>query len=137
MYCQYGSAKTASAPGAKPGFPSRGTVLDKLEEAIRRQAPPPDYLTFSGNGEPTLHPQFPEIAAEVRRLRDRMCPAARLAILSNSTLVHRGEIRQAIAALDDPIMKLDAGDAITLERINRPAAGVAWSVGIDPCGRLD
>ncbi len=136
VYCQYGSAKAVSTPGAKTGFPSVETVLDKLEEAIRRQASPPDYLTFSGNGEPTLHPQFPEIAAEVRRLRDRMCPAARLAILSNSTLVHRGEIRQAIAALDDPIMKLDAGDAITLERINRPAAGVAFDKIVDGLAAL-
>lgn len=136
VYCQYGSAEAVSDPGARTGFPSLETVLDKLEEAIGRQGSPPDYLTFSGNGEPTLHPQFPEIVAEVRRLRDRMCPQARLAILSNSTLVGRAEIRRAIGALDDPIMKLDAGDAETLERINRPAAGVSFGRIVDGLAAL-
>ncbi len=124
VYCQYGSAEAVSAPGAKTAFPSVAIVLAGLEEALRRQASPPDYLTFSGNGEATLHPQFPEIVVEVCRLRDRICPHTRLAILSNSSRVHRAEIRQAIERLDDPIMKLDAGDPVTLAQINRPAAGV-------------
>jgi wyosine [tRNA(Phe)-imidazoG37] synthetase (radical SAM superfamily) len=136
VYCQYGSADTVADPGAKRGFPSLEIVLDKLEEAIGRQASPPDYLTFSGNGEPTLHPQFPEIVAEVRRLRDRTCPKARLAILSNSTQVYREEVRRAIGMLDDPIMKLDAGDAMTLQRINRPVAGVSFDRIVDGLAAL-
>ncbi|MDH4208672.1 MAG: radical SAM protein [Anaerolineae bacterium] len=136
VYCQYGSAETVTDRGAKTGFPSLETVLDKLEEAIGRQASPPDYLTFSGNGEPTLHPQFAEIVAEVRRLRDRMCPEARLAILSNSTLLHRGEVRRAVEALDDPIMKLDAGEAMTLQRINRPGPGVSFDNIMDGLAAL-
>lgn len=124
IYCQYGRAEAVITAGTDTGFPSVQTVLDKVEEAIRRQQTPPDYLTFSGNGEPTLHPQFPEIVAEILRLRDRVCPDARVALLSNSSRVHRPEIREAIAQLDDPIMKLDAGDPATLAQISRPAAGV-------------
>jgi wyosine [tRNA(Phe)-imidazoG37] synthetase (radical SAM superfamily) len=124
VYCQYGRADAVTTAGSDTGFPSVQNVLDKVEEAIKRQPTPPDYLTFSGNGEPTLHPDFPEIVAEVLRLRDRVCPGARVALLSNSSRAHRREIREAIEQLDDPIMKLDAGDPATLAQISRPATGV-------------
>jgi wyosine [tRNA(Phe)-imidazoG37] synthetase (radical SAM superfamily) len=126
VYCQYGRERAVSSTSARGGFPSVAAVLGGVERAIMRQQTPPDYLTFSGNGEPTLHPQFPEIVAEVVRLRDRLCPAARVAILSNSSTAHRPEIRKALEQLDDPIMKLDAGDPDTLSRINRPAPGVTF-----------
>ena len=124
IYCQYGSADTALAASQKAVFPTVETVLKKVEAAVREQSSPPVYLTFSGNGEPTLHPDFPQIVEEVRRLRDRTCPEARLAILSNSSHVDRPEIRAALQQLDDPIMKLDAGDPITLSQMNRPMSGI-------------
>jgi wyosine [tRNA(Phe)-imidazoG37] synthetase (radical SAM superfamily) len=126
VYCQYGKARAFSSTDMQGGFPSVSSVLQEVEGAIRRQETPPDYLTFSGNGEPTLHPEFSEIVAEVLRLRDRLCPASRVAILSNSSTVHRPEIRKALEGLDDPIMKLDAGDAETLSRVNRPAPMVTF-----------
>lgn len=125
IYCQYGSSDVGSMPEEHTGFPSLETVLHSIEKALSQQ-PLPNYLTFSGNGEPTLHPQFPQIAAEVRRLRDRMCPDVRLAILSNSSRIHRSEIREAVQQLDDPIMKLDAGDPATFAQINRPVPGVTF-----------
>jgi wyosine [tRNA(Phe)-imidazoG37] synthetase (radical SAM superfamily) len=124
VYCQYGKAGAVSLTGVQGGFPSVSTVLQEVEGAIMRQQTPPDYPTFSGNGEPTLHPEFAEIVAEVLHLRDRLCPAASVAILSNSSTAHRPEIREAIEQLDDPIMKLDAGDPDALSRINRPAPAV-------------
>jgi len=126
VYCQYGKAGAVSSTSVRGGFPSVSTVLREVEGAIMRQQTSPDYLTFSGNGEPTLHPEFPEIVVEVLRLRDRLCPAARVAILSNSSTVHRPEIRKTIEQLDDPIMKLDAGDPDTLSRMNRPAPAVTF-----------
>lgn len=125
IYCQYGSSQTASLTERETGFPSVDEVLRNVETAVGQQ-PAPDYLTFSGNGEPTLHPNFPEIVAKVRRLRDRLCPDTRLAILSNSSRVSEPEIRKAVEQMDDPIMKLDAGDPETLASINRPLAGVAF-----------
>lgn len=126
VYCQYGSADTVSAIPEQEGFPSVSTVLQKVEEAVRRQRAPLDYLTFSGNGEPTLHPDFPEIVSGLLRLRDRMCSQTRLAVLSNSSRMHRPEIRQAVERLDDPIMKLDAGDPQTLSLLSRPSAVVTF-----------
>lgn len=125
IYCQYGSTGAGSLAEGEKGFPSVETVLRKVEEAIAQQSRL-DYLTFSGNGEPTLHPHFPEIVTQVRRLRDRLCHHARLAILSNSSRITRPEIRKAIEQLDDPIMKLDAGDPATFAQISRPVSGVKF-----------
>jgi wyosine [tRNA(Phe)-imidazoG37] synthetase (radical SAM superfamily) len=124
VYCQYGSARPVSV-GSR-GFPTVETVTDRVDAALARQSSPPDYLTFSGNGEPTLHPRFREIVQEVCHLRDRVCPGTRVAILSNSSRINHAEVRRAIAALDDPIMKLDAGDPVTLAKINRPAEGISF-----------
>jgi len=134
VYCQYGSAQPVAKDAG--GFPTVEAVLQGVEEALSRQPSPPDYLTFSGNGEPTLHPHFREIAEEVCRLRDRVCPQTRVAILSNSSRVHRAEIRRAIEALDDPIMKLDAGDAMTMAQISRPAASVRFEELMDGLAAL-
>lgn len=125
IYCQYGKAKTGSSSEPGQGLPSLEEVLRKVEAAIS-QRPSPDYLTFSGNGEPTLHPDFPQIVAQVRRLRDRLCPDAKLAILSNSSRLFDPEIRKALEQLDDPIMKLDAGDPSTFAKINRPVSSVSF-----------
>jgi wyosine [tRNA(Phe)-imidazoG37] synthetase (radical SAM superfamily) len=94
-----------------------------VEEALRTRRDF-DYLTFSGNGEPTLHPHFPEIVSGVSRLRDQLRPEVKLAILSNSTTVHFSPIQEALTLFDAPIMKLDAGDPRTLAGLNRPAAEV-------------
>jgi wyosine [tRNA(Phe)-imidazoG37] synthetase (radical SAM superfamily) len=126
VYCQYGRAAPVSSAQRLAGFPSVSAVVREVEEAIERQESPPDYLTFSGNGEPTLHPDFPEIVDQVLLLRDRVCPGARVAILSNSSRVHRPEIRKAVGQLDDPIMKLDAGDPDTLSLISRPVSNVTF-----------
>jgi len=123
IYCHYGrtDATTLSAEGRR--LPDVEQVLDVVEEGLRTHAEV-EHLTFSGNGEPTLHPQFPTIVAGVRRLRDALKPEAKLALLSNSTTVHLPRIRETLALFDAPIMKLDAGDRETLLAINRPAQGV-------------
>jgi len=80
-----------------------------------------NYVTFSGNGEPTLHPHFDELVKRVVHLRDKLRPGVKTAILSNSALVGKEEVREALARLDLRIMKLDAGDPLTWRAINRPA----------------
>jgi len=124
LYCHYGRTpvKTLS-PGEKylPDLPSVAAVLQAVEEALRTRRDF-DYITFSGNGEPTLHPHFPEIVAGINRLRDQLRPEVKLAILSNSTTVHRPHVQEILRLLDASIMKLDAGDPRTLAGLNRPAA---------------
>lgn len=123
VYCHYGRTGVKTTAPEERELPAVDQVLRAVREAVRARRDL-DYLTFSGNGEPTLHPRFPEIVAGVRRIRDEEGSSARLAILSNSSTAHLPAVREALGLLDVPIMKLDAGDPRTLARVNRPAAGV-------------
>ncbi len=123
VYCHYGATREKTLAPIAAGFPSADQILAAVEQGLRRYRFV-DCLTFSGNGEPTLHPEFAALAAEVRRLRDRISPRVRLAIFSNSTTAGRPEVKDALSAFDDPIMKLDAGDPSTLSAVNRPCPGV-------------
>jgi wyosine [tRNA(Phe)-imidazoG37] synthetase (radical SAM superfamily) len=125
IYCQYGRTSVKSLFPEAERFPDFKRVVQAIEEALQVQEQF-DYLTFSGNGEPTLHPHFLEIVKCARGLLERYHPNAKLALLSNSTTVPRPEIRDAILLIDVPIMHLDAGDPYTLTRINRPAPQVKF-----------
>lgn len=104
-------------------MPSAGAVEEgltrKLQE-MRREGVVPDVLTFAGNGEPTLHPDFPEVVRRVRAVRDRECPEARMSILSNGTQVHRAEIREALMLFDNNIQKLDTVSPAYIRTVDRP-----------------
>ena len=126
VYCHYGRTTVRTLQPSGLNFPSMPQVRRAVERALRRH-PDVAYLTFSGNGEPTLHPFFSEIVAEVVDLRDALAPAVKVALFSNATTVGRPEIRAALARIDAPILKLDAGDAETLARINRPVPAVTWA----------
>ncbi|MBR1787975.1 MAG: radical SAM protein [Bacteroidaceae bacterium] len=120
LYCECGlnAERRPKAP-----LPTREEVREALEcqlEKMHREGPHPDVLTFAGNGEPTLHPHFPEIVDDTRRLRDRFCPEARISVLSNSTQVHRPEVREALLRTDNPIMKLDTVAPDYIQRLDRP-----------------
>ncbi len=120
-YCQYGW--TLADPHealARGGLPAVTEVLAAVETSLKILDAPPAFLTFSGNGEPTLHPELGEIVAGVGGLRDRLAPSARVAVLSNSSRLHDPRVREALMGLDLRIMKLDAGDEATFRRFNRP-----------------
>lgn len=94
-------------------------LRDKLQE-LRQDDIIPDVLTFAGNGEPTLHPQFPEIAGKVREVRDSLCPSAKMSILSNATQVRRPEIREALMLFDNNILKLDTVSPLYINNVDCP-----------------
>ncbi len=123
VYCHYGYTALKTLTPAGVAFPAVDAILQAIETALRRY-PHVDALTFSGNGEPTLHPHFPTIVAETRRLRDALAPGVKLALYSNATTAHLPRIQASLCDFDLPILKLDAGDPATLARANRPAAGV-------------
>ena len=77
-----------------------------------------DHLTLAGNGEPTLHPQFAEVVAELRAVRDAHAPHLPIAILSNSTTLDLPGVAAALNVLDERYMKLDAGETALLRRVN-------------------
>lgn len=120
IYCHYGRTELKALLVDEMHFPYIDQVLSAVEEALQSDLEF-DYLTFSGNGEPTLHPEFADIVREIALMRDRYRPPVRLALLSNATMVHHKHIRQALAQIDLPILKLDAGDSLTFAQINRPS----------------
>jgi wyosine [tRNA(Phe)-imidazoG37] synthetase (radical SAM superfamily) len=126
VYCHYGWTKhlTPDLSGYLDDLPTPAAVEEALERTLETLDPPPQYITFSGNGEPTLHPGFEEIVDRVRALRDRLCAGAEVAVLSNSTGLADEGVRRGLAKLDVRIMKLDAGTDEVLQRINRPAVDI-------------
>jgi wyosine [tRNA(Phe)-imidazoG37] synthetase (radical SAM superfamily) len=94
-----------------------------LEEQLQKMVAEgqlPDVLTFAGNGEPTSHPHFAEIIDDTIRLRDQYCPNAKVCVLSNSTMIHRPEVHNALMRVDDNILKLDTVDPIYINKVDRP-----------------
>ena len=82
-----------------------------------------DSITFSGDGEPTINPEFPQIIDDTLRLRDQYYPQAKVSVLSNATRVHIPEVFNALCKVDNPIMKIDAPTNELVEKINMPAPG--------------
>lgn len=120
IYCECGLNQDSKATAALPTREAVGEKLKEKLEALKKNNIIPDVLTFAGNGEPTLHPDFPDIVKEVIRVRDEYCPSAKISILSNSTRVTDDKVRAALLLLDNPIMKLDTVDASYIENVDRP-----------------
>ena len=91
----------------------------KLDE-MSTQGMLPDVITFSGNGEPTAAPCFPQAVRATVRLRDAYAPACRIAVLSNATMADRPAVREALMLVDDNILKLDTVDADYIQLLDRP-----------------
>jgi wyosine [tRNA(Phe)-imidazoG37] synthetase (radical SAM superfamily) len=123
VYCEYGLTTDLVAQVGRECVPSAAEVLDAVEASLQ-EVGKVGYITFSGHGEPTLHPDFAQIVAGVVTLRDRLQPEARVAVLSCSGVVSRPEVRAALSRVDDRIMKLDAGDEATFRAMNRPVPGL-------------
>ena len=103
--------------------PSHQLVAEKLEQQLQQMVAEgqlPDVLTFAGNGEPTSHPHFAEIIDDTIRLRNQYCPKAKVCVLSNSTMIHRPEVRDALMRVDDNILKLDTVDPAYINKVDRP-----------------
>lgn len=81
---------------------------------------PPDVITFAGNGEPTMHPDFEAIIDDTIVLRDEICPSARISVLSNATQIGRESVRRALRRVDNNILKLDSAFDDTVRLINNP-----------------
>jgi wyosine [tRNA(Phe)-imidazoG37] synthetase (radical SAM superfamily) len=107
IYCECG---LNSERRTKNPLPTADEVVETLESKLQElsaEGITPDVLTFAGNGEPTLHPAFPEIVERVKQVRDIYCPSAKMSILSNATQIRRPEIREALMHFDNNILKLD------------------------------
>lgn len=121
IYCECGFNPGSNAPSSV--LPTRHEVKERLEKKLSEMMwmnTPPDVITFAGNGEPTLHPQFPDIIDDTITLRNKFCSQARVAVLSNATGIHSPAIFNALLKIDDNILKLDSANPDTIRLIDRP-----------------
>jgi wyosine [tRNA(Phe)-imidazoG37] synthetase (radical SAM superfamily) len=121
IYCECGLNKDFRP---KTRRPTREEVASALEQRLisMRDAEGcvPDVLTFAGNGEPTVHPDFPAIIDDTIRLRDIYCPQAKVSVLSNATRAHLPEVKAALMKVDNNILKLDTVDAAYIDLVDQP-----------------
>jgi wyosine [tRNA(Phe)-imidazoG37] synthetase (radical SAM superfamily) len=104
-------------------MPTREEVAKKLEEKLQQmkaEGQLPDVLTFAGNGEPTCHPHFAEIIDDTICLRNQYCPLAKVSVLSNSTMIHRQQVHDALMRVDNNILKLDTVDPAYIKKVDHP-----------------
>ncbi|MFR3186886.1 radical SAM protein [Dysgonomonas mossii] len=120
IYCECGYNKEHRP---KEKLPSREKVREELEKYLlkmKAEGVCPDVLTFAGNGEPTAHPQFPEIIDDTLLLRDQYFPNAKVSVLSNSTFIHKPEVFAALNKIDNNILKLDTVNMEYIHKVDRP-----------------
>lgn len=122
LYCEAGYNK--QGPGTT-GLPEAFAVARELEKKLKqmqKEGIEPDVITFSGNGEPTMHPQFEEIVKSVVLLRDKYAPKAKVAVLTNATRLNDRWVVRALGMVDENILKLDSAVRETQLRLNRPSS---------------
>lgn len=119
IYCECGWNRKDD----KKEFNSREDVKNTLEAKLKEMAANnelPDTITFSGNGEPTMHPHFAEIIDDTIALRDKYAPSANVSVLSNATMLGREKVFNALLKVDRAILKLDSGFDETVRLIDNP-----------------
>ena len=121
-------------------FPEYAEIEAALEEKMAKAAADGtgvDSITFSGNGEPTMHPDFPKVIDLTLRLRDRYFPQAKVSVLSNATLIGREEVAHALMRVDNPILKIDASSDGLIQKINKPAGSYSLDAVVRNLRKFD
>lgn len=120
IYCEAGYNRQGTGT---TGLATR----EKLEDDLRRKLAEMhaagmklDVITFSGNGEPTINPDFPAIVDTVIALRDEYYPKAKVSVLTNSTRIFNPAVAAALDKVDNNILKLDSAVEETMRLIDNP-----------------
>lgn len=124
IYCECGWTKNR----VKPILPTREAVAEGLAarlQDLHAVGQPVDAITFAGNGEPTIHPAFPEIIEDTLRERNRFYPSAKVVVLSNASQLHKPGVVQALKRVDQAALKLDSAFDATVKLINGPLMRVS------------
>lgn len=131
--CVYCEAGYNSQGAGTTGLPKREDVCRQLEAKLKSMVEAGEHLdviTFSGNGEPTLHPQFAEIIDDTIALRDRYFPQVKISVLCNSTRLGDERVVAALRKVDNNILKLDSAITSTMRLIDQPASPSFTSEGV-------
>jgi wyosine [tRNA(Phe)-imidazoG37] synthetase (radical SAM superfamily) len=132
IYCECG--RNPKKYKEKAVLPSRIEVQQKLKEKLEEMVAQnllPDVITFAGNGEPTLHPEFAGIIDDTIELRNQLSPNARIAVLSNATMIHKNDVFQALLKVEDNIQKLDSAFEETIQLLDCPNKNFSLTKTVD------
>jgi wyosine [tRNA(Phe)-imidazoG37] synthetase (radical SAM superfamily) len=108
-------------------LPTREIVREHLEEklkSMKESGQRPDSITFAGNGEPTIHPAFPDILEDAIELKDQYFPEASVSVLTNASTLDKPAVFNVLKKTGNSILKLDAGTEKMFRLINGPRSGV-------------
>lgn len=122
IYCECG-LNGQHRPELK--MPSREAVRNALRaklEDMKREGVLPDAITFSGNGEPTSHPDFEEIIDDTLALRDEYAPKSKVSVLTNATHIIKDNVFRALLRVDNALLKLDTVDEAYIHLVDRPTS---------------
>ncbi len=125
IYCQYGHTDPEKMKARK--LPKAKDLIREIEKGFAEFAAQRvriDSLTFSGNGEPTLHPEFSYLAERIKELRDQYFPKVPVSILTDASQVRRPKVREALKGLDLCYLKLDAGTEAMHQAMNHPLSKI-------------
>jgi wyosine [tRNA(Phe)-imidazoG37] synthetase (radical SAM superfamily) len=131
IYCECGWNKDHTSDTVIPNADEVERALRARLIELKRSGTPVDTITFSGNGEPTLNPQFPEIIDLTLKLRDEYYPKAVVSVLSNASRIGIKEIREALMKVDNPILKIDSVSEEMVNEINRPNSSYSLKTTIE------
>ena len=137
VYCECGWNRDGKSDGRFPRLPEiEKALLDKMSVAAA-EGVRIDSITFSGNGEPTMHPDFPEVIDVTLRLRDSFFPDAKVSVLSNATLLGRKAVAEALMKVDNPILKIDASSDELVRKINKPVGSYSLAEVVENLLKFD
>lgn len=125
IYCECGWNENGNKN--KLVLPTRDELRQQLEvkiKELRGTENEPDTITFAGNGEPTVHPEFVGIIDDTIKIRDKFSPKTIISVLSNASLIHKKPIRDALMKVEKNILKLDTGTETTFKLLNQPAGNL-------------
>lgn len=120
IYCEAGYNRQGAGRSGLPDAQTVATQLESKLKEMKEKGEPLDVITFSGNGEPTLNPRFPEIMDKVLALRDKYYPDAKISVLTNSTRIFTPTVAAALKRADNNILKLDSAVEQTMQLIDCP-----------------
>lgn len=137
VYCECGWNRDGISDKRFPSLEEVEAAFEARIPALASEGVTVDSITFSGNGEPTMNPDFPEIIDLAIKYRDRYFPTAKVSVLSNATMLDKAPVLDALKKTDNPILKIDAASDSLIAGINRPQGGYALEKVIDSLMKLE
>ncbi len=126
VYCECGWNKDV-----KIELPRLADIVPIMEKYFAENTNDLDVITFAGNGEPTINPDFPEIVDETVRLRDKYLPNVKISVLTNATNLDKPRVVDALKKIDEPILKIDTFIQSDFELINQPTSKMSIASIVD------